>query len=82
MLAVPGFPVGRHPDGAFSRNRTLVFADTAADAMFGINIGLLKPYQNFNGTPWWRWCFKGPPGCNLKTSFPAADNSSRTTVWE
>jgi hypothetical protein len=51
MVAVARFPVGRHPDGAFSRNRTFMLADTATDAIFRINIGLLKPYLNFNGTP-------------------------------
>ncbi len=49
MGSIAGFPIGRNPDGAFSRNRTLMFTNAAADAMFGINVRLLKLYPDFNG---------------------------------
>ena len=46
MLAGPGFVFSGDADGAFAANRAFVFADTAANAAFGIDIGLLEPYLN------------------------------------
>ena len=52
-----------------------MFANSAADAMFGVNIRLLKPYLDFNMTSR-RWrCRKGQPVGDFQTPFPAADNS-------
>lgn len=46
MLAGPGFVFSGDADGAFAAYRAFVFADTAANAAFGVDIGLLEPYLN------------------------------------
>ena len=46
MLAGPGFVFSGDADGALAANRAFVFADTAANAAFGVDIGLLEPYLN------------------------------------
>ncbi len=48
MLAGPGFIFSGDADGAFAANRAFVFADPAANAAFGVDIGLLEPYLNRN----------------------------------
>lgn len=46
MLTGPGFVFSGDADGALAADRAFVFADTTANAAFGIDIGLLKPYLN------------------------------------
>ena len=77
MFGVPRLIVGRHPYGAFSRNRTLVFANAAPDAGPGIHTGLLKPYLNIN--PGCRTAAVGQrdsPG-DAQAPFPGADDRGR-----
>ena len=46
MLAGPRFVFSGDADGALAEDRAFVFADTTANAAFGIDIGLLEPYLN------------------------------------
>ena len=80
MVAVPGFPVGRHSDGPFAGHRAFMLANAAADASLRIDIGLLKPYLNLNpGSGRWgrfKRCFF----IYFQPPFPVGDDSSPAVV--
>ena len=58
MLTGPGLVFSADADGALTAHRAFVFADTAADAAFGIDIRLLEPYLNRYRILGLRRCFK------------------------
>ena len=58
MLTGPGLVFSADANGALAAHRAFVFADTAADAAFGIDIRLLEPYLNRYRILGLRRCFK------------------------
>ena len=76
MLAGPGFVFSSNTDGALAANRAFVFADTTADAVFGIDIGLLEPYLNRHSILGLRRLFKREFTVNREAAGCIGDNSS------
>ena len=76
MLTVAGFPISRHPDGAFARYRAFMLAYSAADAPGGIDKRSLKPDKDVNQTALRRWRIKWKIAGHFQPPFPVADNAT------
>ena len=76
MLAGPGFIFSGDADGAFAANRAFVFANSAANTAFGVDIGLLEPYLNRHSILRLRWVFKWEFTVNRQTAGCIGDDLS------